>query len=65
MFPLLYNVLKVMGRLPQNHTGKTLSDFTDADRMDSWAKDAITLPVEAGIVEGCWENKVKNQTNIY
>jgi hypothetical protein len=33
--------------------------------MDSWAKDAITLPVEAGIVEGCWENKVKNQTNIY
>jgi hypothetical protein len=54
-----------MGRLPQNHTGKTLSDFTDADRMDSWAKDAITLPVEAGIVEGCWENKVKNQNNIY
>jgi len=52
MFTLLYNALKVIGQLPQGNTGKTLSDFTDAGQIDSWAKDAITLLVETGIIEG-------------
>lgn len=52
MFTLLYNALKIIGRLPQGNSGKTLSDFTDAGQIDSWAKDAITLLVETGTVGG-------------
>lgn len=66
MFTLLYNVLKIIGQLPGTHgravgeaddqpqgdSGKTLSDFADADQIDSWAKDAMTLLVETGIVIG-------------
>jgi len=52
MFTLLYNSLKVIGRLPWGNTGKTLSDFTDAGQIDSWAKDAIALLVGTGTVRG-------------
>jgi len=52
MFTLLYNALKVIGRLPQGDSGKTLSDFSDAGQIDSWAKDAMTLLVKAGTVGG-------------
>ncbi|MEA4847418.1 MAG: X2-like carbohydrate binding domain-containing protein [Clostridiaceae bacterium] len=52
MFTLLYNALKVIGQLPQGDTGKTLSDFTDAGQIDSWAKDAMTLLVKTGTVGG-------------
>ena len=30
MFTLLYNGLKVIGKLPRGNSGKTLSDFSDA-----------------------------------
>jgi hypothetical protein len=52
MFTLLYNALKVVGQLPEGSFGKTLSDFTDAGQIDSWAKDAMTLLVETGTVGG-------------
>lgn len=52
MFTLLYNALKVIGRLPQGDSGKTLSDFSDAGQIDSWAKEALTLLVETGTVGG-------------
>ena len=29
---MLYNALKVLGKLPEGASGKTLSDFTDAGR---------------------------------
>ncbi|HWP80809.1 MAG TPA: leucine-rich repeat protein [Candidatus Acidoferrum sp.] len=52
MFTLLYNALKVIGRLPQGDSGKTFSDFSDAGQIDSWAKEALTLLVKTGTVGG-------------
>lgn len=52
MFTLLYNVLKVIEQLPKGDSGKTLHDFTDAGEINPWAKEAITLLVETGIVSG-------------
>ncbi len=52
MFTLLYNVLQVMGQLPQGESGKTLSDFTDQENIAEWAKDAMMLLVENGTVGG-------------
>ncbi len=60
MFTLLYNALKVIDRLPSalsngkptGNTGKTLGDFTDANEINSWAKEAFTLLVETGTVVG-------------
>lgn len=52
MFTLLYNTLKAIGQLPQGDSGKTLSDFTDARQIDTWAKDAMAALVETGIISG-------------
>jgi uncharacterized repeat protein (TIGR02543 family) len=52
MFTLLYNALKVIGKLPQGDSGKTLSDFTDAGQIDSWAKEAMTLLLKTGTIGG-------------
>ena len=52
MFTLLYNALRVIGQLPEGDSGKTLSDFTDAGQVDTWAKDAMTLLVKTGTVGG-------------
>ena len=52
MFTLLYNALKVVGQLPEDNSGKTLTDFTDAGQIDSWAKDAMSLLVEMGTISG-------------
>lgn len=52
MFTLLYNALKVINKLPKGNSGKTLSDFSDAERVESWAREAMTLLVETGITEG-------------
>lgn len=52
MFTLLYNALKVIDRLPQGNSGKSLSSFSDAGQIASWAKDAMTLLVETGTIGG-------------
>jgi len=58
VFTLLYNVLKATGNLqglyvqPGSKPGKTLSDFSDADGIASWAKEAMKLLVETGIIKG-------------
>lgn len=52
MFTLLYNALKAIEQLPEGDSGKTLSDYSDADDIASWAKDAMKLLVETGIVSG-------------
>lgn len=52
MFALLYNALKVIGRLPQGDNGKTLSDYSDSAQIDAWALDAMTLLVRTGVVSG-------------
>jgi len=52
MFNLLYNALKIVGRLPQGNSGKSLSSFSDAGQVASWAKDSMELLVEAEIIGG-------------
>ncbi|ACL77529.1 CBM35 domain-containing protein [Ruminiclostridium cellulolyticum] len=52
MFTMLYNALKTMDKLPQGDTGKSLSSFDDEEMVASWARDAMTLLVETGIVGG-------------
>jgi hypothetical protein len=52
MFTLVYNILKVIGQLPQGDSGKSLSSFSDAGQIASWAKDAMALLVETGTIGG-------------
>ncbi|QNK59195.1 DUF4082 domain-containing protein [Paenibacillus sp. PAMC21692] len=52
MFALLYNALKAFDKQPQGNSGKTLSSFSDAGQIASWAKDAMTLLVETGTIGG-------------
>ena len=52
MFTLLYNALKAIGRLPNGDSGKSLSDFSDAGQIESWAKDAMALLVQTGTIGG-------------
>ena len=52
MFTLLYNTLKIIGRLPQGDSGKILLDFSDASEIASWAEEAMSNLVETGIVAG-------------
>ncbi len=52
MFTLLYNALKVIGKLPQGDSGKTLDHFSDAGQIDSWAKEAMRLMVKTGTIGG-------------
>lgn len=49
---MLYNALNVIGKLPSGTSGKTLSDFSDAGDIETWAKDAVQLLVETGMVKG-------------
>lgn len=52
MFTLLYNALKVTGQLPAGDSGNKLSDFSDADKIASWAYEAMKLLVETGMISG-------------
>ncbi|MEN6312740.1 MAG: S-layer homology domain-containing protein [Clostridiaceae bacterium] len=56
MFSLLYNTLKQIGELPVGTSGKTLSSYTDASEIASWAKEAMTLFVKTGTVSGSGGN---------
>ena len=56
MFTLLYNALKVIGQLPQGDSGKSLSNFTDAGKIDTWAQEAMTFLVKTGTVGGLGGN---------
>ena len=49
---LLYNALKVTGQLPAGDSGNKLSDFSDADKIASWAYEAMKLLVETGMISG-------------
>jgi len=52
MFTLLYNTLKAIDALPKGDSGKTLSDFTDSERIASYAEEALTYLVGTGVVSG-------------
>lgn len=52
MFTLLYNALKAIDQLPEDDSGKTLSDFTDSANISSYAQDAMAYLVKTGVVGG-------------
>jgi len=52
MFALLYNALKELKQLPENSSGKHLTNFSDTSQIASWAKDATELLVENGTIGG-------------
>lgn len=52
MFTLLYNALKVIGKLPTGDSGKTVFDFSDTTQIDSWAQEAMATFVVTGTVGG-------------
>jgi hypothetical protein len=58
MFTLMYNALKAINQLPRGtklpdgNLGKTISDYDDAGQIDLWAKEAMKLFVETGIIGG-------------
>ncbi len=52
MFTLLYNVLKSIGELPAVTEEKDINTFSDADSIAAWAKEAITVLVGSGAVNG-------------
>lgn len=52
MFTLVYNTLKAIDKLPKGTTGKTLANFSDADQTAPWAKEAVTLLLKAGVING-------------
>lgn len=49
MYVLLYNSLKALDKLPAGNTGKTLSDFSDAGEIASWAEEPMALLVQTGV----------------
>jgi hypothetical protein len=53
MFTMLYNALKVIGKLPENGSDKKLTDFSDNESVASWAKEALDHLVKAGMINGC------------
>ena len=52
MFTLLYNALKAIDQLPPGDSGKTLTDFSDANRVADWATEAMTALVKSDTVSG-------------
>jgi hypothetical protein len=52
MFTMIYNALEVMGQLPNDDRGKSLSDFKDGDKVSPWAKEAAECLIKSGIVSG-------------
>jgi len=52
MFALMFNVLNFVGAAPEGVSGKTLSSFTDSDRVAVWARNAAEALVKAGKVSG-------------
>ena len=62
MFTLLYNALKVIGKLPKGTAGKPLSAFADANDIATWAKEAMTLLVETGTISGDGRNLFPTNT---
>lgn len=57
MFTLLHNALDVIDQLPSEAVNlrRTLTDFTGAEQIDSWAKEALTL-LGTGMIKGNDEN---------
>ena len=56
MFVLLYKALKVIDELRTSNIDKQLHSFNDANQVASWANEAVSTLVKAGIVGGSNNN---------
>ncbi len=52
MFTLLYNTLKVLGRLPERGPDSSPPVFSDEQTIAPWAREAITYLAGAGFLSG-------------
>lgn len=58
VFTLLYNALRAIKQLPETNNSdevgwrKSLTNFIDEGQIASWAREAMTLLVETGIING-------------
>lgn len=52
MFVILYRALGMLGELPEGTSGRKLESFSDASSIPGYAREAIKLFVETGIVQG-------------
>ncbi|MDF2988335.1 MAG: hypothetical protein K0R50_3845 [Eubacterium sp.] len=52
MITLLYSALKVMGELPGGSAGREITTYEDAGQIASWAREAMKLFAETGIIGG-------------
>ena len=54
LFTLLYNSLKLLDRLPEGKASKSLTKYSDANNIASWAKEAMQSLLNAGIITGSY-----------
>lgn len=60
MAVLLYNTLKAINKIPQETDKKQLDSFEDSNLVADWAKDAMSLFVGTGTING--SNNMLNPT---
>ena len=59
MFTLLYRTLVNINEAPKaSPSGKTLSDFKDADMVAGWSKEEIEALLQAGMIDGTGNNQL-------
>ncbi|MBR7143123.1 MAG: S-layer homology domain-containing protein [Clostridia bacterium] len=52
MFLMLYNILTSLELLPEKANNKTVADFSDGDKVQSYAKNAFNALIQSGVVAG-------------
>ena len=52
MFLMLYNILSALDLLPEKVNSKTVADFEDGDKVQSYAKNAFDTLIQTGVVAG-------------
>lgn len=63
MFVILYQALKTLGKLPTDRNGKSLEGYKDAGDAADYARDAIKLFVETGVITGDGTNLAPKATS--
>jgi len=57
MFTLIYNILDIMGELPETDViAKDPTSFSDYSELSDWAVEATSALIEKGIIEGTGNN---------
>ena len=52
MITMAYKALEVIGQLPEGTSGRAITDYEDAGQVSVWAKEAMGLFAETGILGG-------------